>query len=370
MEMEKIAQGSGVADILGAVKEFGNRFSEETKKTVKEGLSNLIDKIHTGGMKIYTTTPEQSYYQFLKALEYIPKKDVQDIFKYYEDNDEIEIKDILDPYIKEKNPSFNPMDLKVFLRKILQQLGLTENLQTLFQPILKSQEDIKKRLAPRIEPHKDPPKPIEYGGFIIRTLGDIKLYFSNPNPDLPKSITPIVDNEGLLFNGFRIRFSANSPIFKIDTKDFIFTLTEGLIDLINGGDVDIADYKDLVEYSEFLHMIRKTGPETRRLKEVDHYIKAINQDDEYAEDNPITQQIDELEEEIARENSGQGITFLSDNNEELLNRLEIILAAMKDGHRSDRQYNEVNCILRRFLEKGIIDKKKKKVLNVIDKIIQ
>ncbi|ESP02118.1 hypothetical protein LOTGIDRAFT_157268 [Lottia gigantea] len=29
MEMEKIAQGSGVADILGAVKEFGNRFSEE-----------------------------------------------------------------------------------------------------------------------------------------------------------------------------------------------------------------------------------------------------------------------------------------------------------------------------------------------------
>ncbi|ESO85499.1 hypothetical protein LOTGIDRAFT_154987 [Lottia gigantea] len=128
---------------------------------------------------------------------------------------------------------------------------------------------------------------------------------------------------------------------------------------MNGGDVDIADNKDLVEYSEFLHMIRKTGPETRRLKEVDLYVKAINQDDEYAEDNPIiqdidnpiTQQIDELEEEIARENCGQGITFISDNNEELLNRLEIILAAMKEGHRSDRQYNEVNCILKRFLEK-------------------
>ncbi|ESO96762.1 hypothetical protein LOTGIDRAFT_176539 [Lottia gigantea] len=48
MEMKKIAQGLGVADILGTVKEFGNRFSEETKKTVKEGLSNLIDKIDTG----------------------------------------------------------------------------------------------------------------------------------------------------------------------------------------------------------------------------------------------------------------------------------------------------------------------------------
>ncbi|ESO82852.1 hypothetical protein LOTGIDRAFT_155887 [Lottia gigantea] len=52
MEMEKIAAGSGVSDILGTVKEFGNRFSEETKKTVKQGLSNLIDKIDTGEMKV------------------------------------------------------------------------------------------------------------------------------------------------------------------------------------------------------------------------------------------------------------------------------------------------------------------------------
>ncbi|ESO95915.1 hypothetical protein LOTGIDRAFT_176645 [Lottia gigantea] len=277
-------------------------------------------------------------------------------------------------YIKAKNKIKTQVE-----NNRLQPLGLTENLQILFQPILKSQEDIKKRLVPPIEPspHKDHPEPIEYGAIIIRTLDDIKRYFSNPNLDLPKSITPIVDNEGLLFNGFRIRFSANSPQFKIDTKDFIFTLTEGLIDLMNGGDVDIADYKDLVEYSKFLHIIRKAGPETKKLKEVDQYIRAIiNQDDEYevdevddyGEDNSIIQEKDELEEEIARENSGHGITFLSDNNEELLNRLEIILAAMKEGHRSDRQYNEVNCILKRFLEKGIIDKNDYK--NVIDKIIQ
>ncbi|ESO85889.1 hypothetical protein LOTGIDRAFT_167643 [Lottia gigantea] len=205
----------------------------------------------------------------------------------------------------------------------LQQLGLTENLQTLFQPILKSQEDIKKRLESPIEPtlHIEPhhPEPIEYD--------------------------------------------------------------EGLLDLMNGGDdFANADYKDFVDYSKFLHFIRKTGPETKRLKEVDQYIRVINQDDEHAEDNPIIQdidefedivsehEIDELKEEIARENSGQGITFLSDNNEELLNRLEIILAAMKEGHRSDRQYNEVNCILKRFIEKGIIDKNDYK--NVIDKIIQ
>ncbi|ESP04711.1 hypothetical protein LOTGIDRAFT_237258 [Lottia gigantea] len=64
-------------------------------------------------------------------------------------------------------------------------------------------------------------------------------------------------------------------------------------------------------------------------------------------------EIDEFDDMVA---SGEGITFLSDNNEELLNRLRVILAAMKEGHRSHRQYHEVNCILKRLLEKGIIDK--------------
>ncbi|ESO90029.1 hypothetical protein LOTGIDRAFT_175838 [Lottia gigantea] len=62
------------------------------------------------------------------------------------------------------------------------------------------------------------------------------------------------------------------------------------------------------------------------------------------EDCPIIQEIDIV--------SGEGITFLSDNIKELLNRLRVILAAMKEGHRSHRQFNEVNCILTRLLEKG------------------
>ncbi|ESP02104.1 hypothetical protein LOTGIDRAFT_157253 [Lottia gigantea] len=75
---------------------------------------------------IYTTTPEQSYYQFLKALEYLPKKDVQDIFQYYEDNEEeVEIKDIIENFIKAKNPSFIPTDIKVFLTKIVNDLDLS-----------------------------------------------------------------------------------------------------------------------------------------------------------------------------------------------------------------------------------------------------
>ncbi|ESO93294.1 hypothetical protein LOTGIDRAFT_161860 [Lottia gigantea] len=261
-------------------------------------------------------------------------------------------------YIKAKNKIKTQVE-----NNRLQQLGLTENLQTLFKPILKSQEDIKKRLAIEPSPHKDPP--IEYGG--IKTLDDIKRLFSNPVPDLPKSISPIVDDEGLLFNGYRIRFSGNSPQFKIDTKDSIFTLTRGLRDLMNGEDVEIADYKDLVAYSKFLHAIRKSGPETRTLKEVDLYItKVIEEEevDDYAEDYPpIIQEIDEFDDMVA---SGQGITFLSDNNKELLNRLEIILAAMKEGHRSDRQYNEVNGILKRLLEKKIVTKKD--YINVIKNV--
>ncbi|ESO87377.1 hypothetical protein LOTGIDRAFT_166525 [Lottia gigantea] len=53
LAMEREARGgSGVGDILGTVKEFGQRFGEETKKTVKEGLSKLIDNIDTGEIKV------------------------------------------------------------------------------------------------------------------------------------------------------------------------------------------------------------------------------------------------------------------------------------------------------------------------------
>ncbi|ESO88424.1 hypothetical protein LOTGIDRAFT_165548 [Lottia gigantea] len=76
--------------------------------------------------------------------------------------------------------------------------------------------------------------------------------------------------------------------------------------------------------------------------------------DDYADDyTPIIQEIDNFDDMVA---SGQGITFLSDNNEELLNRLRVILAAMKEENRSHRQYNEANCILKGLLEKGQIDK--------------
>ncbi|ESP02743.1 hypothetical protein LOTGIDRAFT_156691 [Lottia gigantea] len=196
----------------------------------------------------------------------------------------------------------------------------------------KPTEDIKKKLEPKQiqqplfpSPHQIE-YPIEYDGLIIRTLDDINHYFSNPDTDLRKSISPIVDNDGLLFNGYRITFSKVSPKFIIDTKDFIFTTTEGLIHLMNGEDPGIADYKDLVEYSKFLDEIRR-GRETNRSKEVKLYIKAIehaeyevDEASNYGENYPpITEQIDELEKEIARENSGQGMTFLSDNNEKLLN---------------------------------------------------
>ncbi|ESP05394.1 hypothetical protein LOTGIDRAFT_152244 [Lottia gigantea] len=199
-------------------------------------------------------------------------------------------------YIKAKNKIKTQVE-----NNRLQQLGLTENLQTLFQPILKSQEDIKKKLALEPTPHIEP-KPIEYNAIIIRTLDDIKRLFSNPDPDLPKSISPIVDDE-----------------------------------------------------------------ESQDPKQVDFYItKVIEEEevDDYAEDYPpIIQEIDEFDDMVA---SGQGITFLSDDNKELLNRLEIILAAMKEGHRSDRQYNEVNAISKRLLEKKIITKKD--YINVIKNV--
>ncbi|ESO99873.1 hypothetical protein LOTGIDRAFT_173475 [Lottia gigantea] len=50
--MEKEAKGSGVGDMIGTIKEFGKRFGEETKKTVKQGLNKLVDSIDTGEIKV------------------------------------------------------------------------------------------------------------------------------------------------------------------------------------------------------------------------------------------------------------------------------------------------------------------------------
>ncbi|ESO85030.1 hypothetical protein LOTGIDRAFT_146248 [Lottia gigantea] len=61
---------------------------------------NLLD------LDFYTTTPEQSYYQFLKTLEYLPKRDVHDLFQYYKENvEKVELKDFIDNYIEGKKPT-------------------------------------------------------------------------------------------------------------------------------------------------------------------------------------------------------------------------------------------------------------------------
>ncbi|ESO90507.1 hypothetical protein LOTGIDRAFT_164092 [Lottia gigantea] len=50
--MEKEVKGSGVGHMIGTIKEFGKRFGEETKKTVKQGLNKLVDSIDTGEVKV------------------------------------------------------------------------------------------------------------------------------------------------------------------------------------------------------------------------------------------------------------------------------------------------------------------------------
>ncbi|ESO97176.1 hypothetical protein LOTGIDRAFT_174562 [Lottia gigantea] len=52
LAIEKEARGSGVGDMIGTIKEFGKRFGEETKKTVKQGLNKLVDSIDTGEVKV------------------------------------------------------------------------------------------------------------------------------------------------------------------------------------------------------------------------------------------------------------------------------------------------------------------------------
>ncbi|ESO89912.1 hypothetical protein LOTGIDRAFT_164607 [Lottia gigantea] len=190
-----------------------------------------------------------------------------------------------------------------------------------------TQEDIKKKLAieAKVNPSHIEYPPIDYGEVIIRTLDDIQHYFSNQDPFLPKTIKPTIDKDGLLLNDFRVRFNKDNLTFKIDTKEGIYNLTTGMINLMNGYDEEGYSFSDLKSYVQILRSIRR-GVKTSRLKSKEKNWKALM-------------------------TSMTIITMRTIMMMSITTRNYFILAAMKEGHRSDRQYNEVNCILKRFIEK-------------------
>ena len=266
-------------------------------------------------------------------------------------------------YIKTKNKLKRNIE-----NKRLAQMGLEENLSTLFSPLLNKENTQQKAPLQRENPPQIEPPEEEQSAdhIIIKSMDDIKHYFSNPDPRLRPSIKPIIDRDGLVINNQRIRFSGSSPEFKIDQKKGIFILTKGLIDLLNGKDISESSDNDLIVYAKILREIKRSGPPTNRQKEVDHEIKyrydlvntsILERIDELDEDSLIQ----EIDDEMSKE--GEGLTFLPDDPQELLNRLTIITEAMKQGHQSN--YNEIHAILKRLLEKRIIDKSYYK--NVIKK---
>ncbi|ESO99374.1 hypothetical protein LOTGIDRAFT_158461 [Lottia gigantea] len=195
----------------------------------------------------------------------------------------------------------------------------------------------------------------------------VQVRLNNDNyPNQPLTINPTTKDYNELYRNYKnmCELFGNVPQFEyvdfpLNHPIFCFVLSAHQEDLFKTGvninihiektqgDVTVDEADDEVD-DEDDDEYEESDDEDEESDDEDE------ESDDYEENYPpITEQIDELEEEIA---SGQGITFLSDNNEELLNRLRVILAAMKEGHRSHRQYNEVNCILKRLLEKGIIDK--------------
>ena len=87
------------------------------------------DLLDFNSLYIYTSTPEQTYYQFLKALEYLSKEDVSGLFQTYEDNEEMQEnmspEEFIDFGIKENNPSKTLTDIQVLLTKNVNDLDLS-----------------------------------------------------------------------------------------------------------------------------------------------------------------------------------------------------------------------------------------------------
>lgn len=100
------------------------------------GKTHLLFKMLTtpklldfNSLYIYTSTPDQLYYQFLKALEYLQKDDIQQIFNIYENDEDLQNdktpEEFINYCIKESNPSLTPTDIQVLLTKNVNDLDLS-----------------------------------------------------------------------------------------------------------------------------------------------------------------------------------------------------------------------------------------------------
>ncbi|ESO91860.1 hypothetical protein LOTGIDRAFT_163220 [Lottia gigantea] len=330
---------------------------------------NLLD---FDSLYIYTTTPEQSYYQFLKSFRISTKeRRSRPISILRRNEEEVEIKDILNNYIEGKKPT----DIKVFLTKNVNNLDLSY-IDSKRKNLILFDDCVAQRNQTVHNCYCIYQSQSFYGmdSMFIRKNANFFLLFELNDKDLSQIIQSInhgmdrdafkkvwkaqwknPDEQGYVFVNTRKPAGERSAyvnfiFLKMDNWNNILKRNREYIKAKNKIKIQVENNRlqqlGLTENLQTLFQpILKSQEDIKKklapkqiqqspVPSIEYPIKDDEESDDYAEDYPPI--IQEIDEDMV---SGEGITFLSDNNEEILNRLQIILAAMKEGHPSHRQYN-------------------------------
>ena len=110
------------------------------------------------------------------------------------------------------------------------------------------------------------------------------------------------------------------------------SLDRNFVELLRGADLKNYAVEDLIKYKAMLDRV-KAGKTLKRYRELENLLSTGVK--------------------VGKGFKAETTVFLPDDPQELLNRLNILISAIKEGHNSS--FNEIHAILKRLLEKKILN---------------
>ena len=165
-------------------------------------------------------------------------------------------------------------------------------------------------------------------------------------PTLPDSLKPKITERGFFIGNYPFVINTeNETIYDRNNPDEPYELTDSLIALIKGDDIDNHTDGDKEKYYNLLSNMKVMGRHrSTRFKRLKTYFE--DPERTLTAETPSTSK------------KGKGIcgrpVIISDNINELFDRLNILISARKEGHRSVDSENEINAILKTLLERKVI----------------
>ena len=213
------------------------------------------------------------------------------------------------------------------LKNRLAQQNLMDSANLYIQPILTEQEKVKDETISAIKDLKESHTPaIESTEKQRRFERSYQVDFRGIDQSLPKSIRPVFTPEGFKIGSRYIEVNPETKQMRVHGEKRVYDITQDLVDLIKG--------EPLENYSE----------------EVKDEYRILLED---VQGSKMSKRMRHLSS-TPKKKSGQGVTFLSDNTQELKDHLQKLLSAAKEGHTN--VYNEGMAVLKRLLEKNELDK--------------